>query len=58
MRDVAKETPEKHLAGRPRRGDVDHRVPEPHEGKHNTGGISEWNGNQVGVDERVDTVDG
>lgn len=58
MRDIAEDAPEKHLAGCPRCGNVDDRVPEPHEGKHDPGGVGEWNGNKVRVDERIDTVDG
>ena len=58
MRKVAEDTPEEHSAGCPRRGDVDYRVPEPHEGEHNAGGVGEWNRNTVGVDEGVYTVDG
>lgn len=58
MKDVAKDAPKEHLAGCPRRGDVDCRVPEPHEGKHNAGGVGEWNGNTVRVNEGVNTVDG
>lgn len=58
MRAVAKDATKKHLAGCPRRGDIDYGIPEPHEGKHNAGGVGEWNRNEVGVYERVDTIDG
>lgn len=39
-------------------GGVDDRIPEPHQGKHDAGGIGEGEGDEVGIDEGVDAVDG
>lgn len=41
-----------------RGGDVDDRVPEAHEGEDDAGGVGVGDGDGLGVDERVDAVDG
>ena len=43
--------------GGPGRRDVDDRVPEAHEREDDAGGVGEGEGDEGGVDERVDAVD-
>ena len=44
--------------GGPRGGDVDDRVPEPHQGEDDAGSVAEGEGDEGWVDEGVDSVDG